>query len=242
MNKQLVCVNKNFFYIVFFIIIILLVILMIFIFLNYNKSLYKSIKESFQKNNIQTTENINLIPPINIVNEKSQQEITALERIYNPLKFPYKSKYFYNQDWYPNLKLPSQVIGCGGRQTPCLGGTQIAIENPLPPINISDDNIAPINISTRGPIGEPQQIGALYKIFGNDNNVLPLFGRRKYPNDNKWEYYTMMGRFGVKMPLIVPNKNVELGTNETVFIKGIKNSAYRVTLYENDLPQYVPYI
>lgn len=163
----------------------------------------------------------------------------AYERVFNPLLYPYKSppSYRYRSN---DLRLPSQVVGCGSRRTPCMGGSQIALTNNMPPLIIDDSNIAPVNISTQGPIGVPQQVGAIYKIFGNENQVYPLFGRRKYPNDNKWEYYTTIGQYGVKMPIITPRKNDELGTNETIFIKGQK-TPYRVSMYETDSPEYIPY-
>ena len=50
-----------------------------------------------------------------------------------------------------------------------------------------------------------------------------------------------MGRFGVKVPVITKNKNDELGTNDVVFIKGMSD-AYRVTIYESDQPEYIPYL
>jgi hypothetical protein len=87
----------------------------------------------------------------------------------------------------------------------------------------------------------PQQMGVLYKINGNENDVLPLFGRRKYPNDNRYEYYTMMGRYGSKVNIVTKNRNDELGSNDVVFIKG-QSSPYRVTIYETDFPQYIPYM
>jgi hypothetical protein len=102
-------------------------------------------------------------------------------------------------------------------------------------------NIAPVNISTQGPIGQPQQIGTIYKINGNDNDYLPLFGRRKYPNDNRYEYYTIIGQFGTKIQVITKNRDYELGSNDVVFIKG-RADPYRVTIYETDFPQYIPYI
>ena len=184
---------------------------------------------------------INNTPPMDVIN-RSPQQINSLDRVYNPLRYPYRSHDFYNQNWYPNLALPPQVIGCGARTMPCLGGSQIPIMNPMPPISISNSNIAPINISTRGPLGEPQQVGAIYRVFGSENHVLPLFGRRKYPNDNKWEYYTMAGQYGVKMPLITPRKHWELGTNDLVFVQGQRRVPYRVTMYEQDSPQYIPYL
>ena len=170
------------------------------------------------------------------------QEQNALDRVYNPLRYPYKSRPYYNQGWYPNLMLPPQVVGCGARNTPCMGGTQIPIPNPMSPINISDNNIAPINMSTRGPLGQPQQVGAIYKILGNENQVYPLYGRKKYPNGDKWEYYTTIGQYGVKMPIIRRNTHDELGTNDLVFIQGQRRAPYRVTMYENDSPEYIPYI
>ena len=177
----------------------------------------------------------------NAVGERDPKTMNSLDRIYNPLKYPYKSDYFYEQSWYPNLDLPFQVIGGGARNMPTLGGTQIPIYNPPVPINISNDNIAPINISTRGPLGKPQQVGIIYKVFGSDNDVLPLFGRKKYPNSSDYEYYTMMGQFGVKVPIVAKNRKDELGTNDVVFVKGRKDP-YTVTIYPTDGAEYIPYI
>ena len=179
-----------------------------------------------------------VVPDQTIV--RSPKQLNALDRVYNPLRYPYKSQPFYDQSWYPNMRLPPVAIGCGGRMGPCLGGTQIALSNPMPPINISNDNIAPINIRTRGPLGEPQQVGVISKIFGNENQMYPLFGRMKYPNGSKWEYYTTMGPYGVKIP--VPSRNnEELGNNDEVKIPGRKGR-YRVNIYESDFPQYIPYV
>ena len=50
-----------------------------------------------------------------------------------------------------------------------------------------------------------------------------------------------MGRFGVKVPVVTKNRKDELGTNDIVFIKG-SSSPYRVTIYEGDYPQYIPYL
>lgn len=171
--------------------------------------------------------------PINIGRLKMNN---SLNRIYNPLRFPEKSQPFFN---YPNINLPANVIGLGGRSQPGYGGSQIPILNPTLPINISDRNIAPINIQTQGPESLPQQVGVIQKIFGNDNEILPLFGRQKLPRSDRWEYYTLLGRYGVKMNVI--NKhNFELNDNDTVTIKN-QTDEYRVTIYVNDSPKYVPY-
>ena len=252
MTKKL-CFDMN-----YFIIIIIVIILIIYLLISYyfqTQCMQKNnlIDERFnniEKNIQQTKEMMDNDQPANIENNivyptpvinRSPKELNALDRIYNPLRYPYKSDYFYDQSWYPNLELPFQVIGGGYRSIPTLGGTEVPIFNPMQPINISNDNIAPVNITTRGPLGQPQQVGVLYKINGNENNVLPLFGRRKYPNDTKYEYYTILGQYGSKMKVITKNKNDELGTNDVVFIKG-QSSPYRVTIYESDFPQYIPYL
>ena len=195
------------------------------------------------KKNVENYQSDVIIPNIqtnNVINT-NPQSANALDRVYNPLRYPYKSDYFYDQSWYPNLNLPSQVVGCGGRRTPCLGGTQVPIYNPPTPIDISNNNIAPVYVSTRGPLGEPQQLGILYKIYGDENDTLPLYGRKKYPNDTLYEYYTLLGNYASKVPIVVKNKNVELGTNDVVFIKG-RAEPYRATIYESNFPQYIPYL
>lgn len=245
------CFDKNYFLVFLFIIIIIIIIFIIYYYIDKNKN-NEYIKnnlqeisnkiENYQSSNKEVTKTIvNTVSYPNAVIPKDLKTSNSLDRIYNPLRYPYKSDYFYEQNWYPNLELPFQVIGCGSRNTPCLGGTQVPIYNPPVPIEISNNNIAPVYISTRGPLGKPQQVGILYKINGNDNDILPLFGRRKYPNDNIYEYYTIMGQYGVKVPIVTKNKKDELGTNDVVFIKG-NGTPYRVTIYKSDFPEYIPYI
>jgi len=193
--------------------------------------------------------NITIIAPPPQVNQpmstptiqNTPQQMNALDRVTNPLRYPYKSDYFYDQRWYPSLELPFQVVGCGSRNQPCLGGTQVPIYNPPTPIDISDNNIAPVYISTRGPLGQPQQVGIIYKIYGDNNDVYPLFGRKKYPNGNRYEYYTVMGSYGVKVPVITKNKYDEVGTNDIVFVQG-RTDPYRATIYKSDYPSYIPYL
>ena len=202
---------------------------------------YKSKNEEVSPIESPSTIIINNEPEI----QRSPYEINSLDRFYNPLRFPYKTlpsfNPHYNSYYYPNLQLPSQVVGCGARNIPCLGGSQIPINNPVPTLNVSSGSIAPINIRTRGPIGVPQQVGVISRILGSKNEIYPLFGRRKYPNDNKWQYYTMMGKNNsVKIPLVPKNNNFEIGENDIISLKN-QHGKYRVTLYENDFPQYIPY-
>ena len=183
-------------------------------------------------------------PPMGLNYEYPQISYqNALDRVYNPLRYPERSEAFYEQGWYPNMILPPQVIGCGGRRGGCLGGTQEGIPVLEPPIEISERNIAPINIFTKGPLGVPQQVGVLYKIFGSLNDVLPLYGRKKFANSDTWDYYTMGGPDGGKVKLrVFPGKNTnnELGTNDEVRVEGT-SAKYRVSIYPPDSPMYIPY-
>jgi hypothetical protein len=181
-------------------------------------------------------------PPSNNEIQRSPKEVNSMDRFWNPLRYPYRSDYFYDQGWYPNNNLPFQVIGGGHRNTPTLGGTEIPIANPSVPINIAEAPIAPINITTRGPRGLPQQLGVIYKVQGDNNTYLPLFGMKEYPNSQCYKYYTALGHNSqIKVPIITRQKNVELGDNDEVMIKGDPN-LYRTVMYENSFPQYVPYL
>lgn len=124
---------------------------------------------------------------------------------------------FYNQQHYPNMKLEPHVIGCGARNTPCIGGTQIPIANPLPPIDISETNIAPITTQFNKP-NTIIQIGLLYKIFGNFNQYIPL-----YFNEYNKQYFI----YYHNKKMILPNK--EYGINDEITIDKHK---YRFTIYK----------
>ncbi len=182
--------------------------------------------------------------------QRSPKEINASDRFWNPLRYPYRSDNFYDQGWYssnngltdyPQNNLPFQVIGGGRRMAPTIGGTEVPIANPMVPISVSEAPIAPINISTRGPRGMPQQLGVIYKVQGDNNTYLPLFGMKEYPNSDSYKYYTAVGEHSqVKVPLITKYKNQPLGDNDEVIMVG-KNERYRCVLYSQDFPQYVPY-
>ena len=159
-----------------------------------------------------------------------------------------RSQAFYNQGVYPNMSMPPQVIGCGGRRMPCLGGTQETIPVIPPPIEISERNIAPVNIFTRPfnptDAGVIHQVGVLYKIFGNENEIYPLYGVRRYRNSDSWDYSTKIGREGNFVYVRIRTKqrnNNELQTNDEVTIDGHTHK-YRVTIYDHDFSEYVPHI
>ena len=141
---------------------------------------------------------------------------------------------------YPNVVMPAAVIGCGARRGACMGGSQVPIPNTLPPVNISEQNIAPVNLTVRGFDEGIQQVGTIQRVFSRDNFVYPLFGRKKYRNDNKWEYFVKFGQYGVILPIVPLRNYEELNTNDEVYIQGQRDK-YRVTMYDDDIPQYLPF-
>ena len=182
-------------------------------------------------------------PPTELVDSRILLEQEPLSRIYNPLRGPLQSQPRFDLGLVTAQQrgLPAEVIGCGGRNQPCLGGVQEVIPNMMPPLNIANTNIAPINVRTRGPEGVYQQVGVIQKIFGNENEMHPLYGRKKYPNGNRWEYYTMVGPYGLKLPVLGNRNHEELGTNDRVKVRG-KKDEYQVITYDFDEPQYIPYV
>jgi hypothetical protein len=166
--------------------------------------------------------------------------------VYNGAGYNNRSQAFYNQGWYPDMVMPPQVIGCGGRRQPCLGGTQEVIPVVNDPIEISERNIAPVNIIATSPyeqVGVQIQVGVLYKVFGSLNEIFPLYGVRRYRNSDTWDYSTKVGKEGNFVQVKVLTRrgnNNELQTNDQVRIDG-NSSKFRVTMYDQDFPQYNPY-
>lgn len=187
--------------------------------------------------NIDTFRNLN----DNIIIESDFRKIDALDKIYNPLEYPYQSPPYYNSRMYLSNVLPPSVMECGSRKTPCYGGSQKVINNNYPIKLVSNNNIAPINIRTRGPEGEPQQVGTLFKLTPGNKDIYPLFGRKKFPNDSKWEYYTIIGDYGAKVPVKPLRNYEEIGTNDIVQLLNYPGN-YKATIYKREDLQYIPYV
>ena len=169
------------------------------------------------------------------------RKIKSLDRIYNPLEYPFQSTPYYNNSWFPSYTQSPGTLECGRRREPCYGGSQTVIDNHYPRKIINNDNIAPINIRTRGPEGEPQQVGTLFNLSPGNKDVLPLFGRPRFPNDNKWEYYTLIGKFGAKVPVKPLRNYQEVGTNDILQLVNYPGN-FQATVYKRDDMQYIPYI
>ena len=106
----------------------------------------------------------------------------------------------------------------------------------------------PINIPTRSFDSSYRQVGILTRINGVET-ILPLMGRPLFANRNKWQYYTMSDKNNsVKLPV---SRNGKSCTNEygcdnlyngdTIYVEGY-NDAFKVTIYDTELPRYIPFI
>jgi hypothetical protein len=117
----------------------------------------------------------------------------------------------------------------------------------------------PINIQTKGYLGDFQQIGMIYRDqvsndtnqIGNNSetNILPLFGKPLYANSSKWTYYAGSDKFNtVKIPIEYKNKNCtgDYGCDELYDDDMIKIAAYngdfKVKIYKFDKPRYLPIV
>jgi hypothetical protein len=79
--------------------------------------------------------------------------------------------------------------------------------------------------------------------------MLPLMGRPLHTNRNKWQFYTMSDRFNsLKLPVSRNGRSCtneygcdDLNNGDSVFVEGY-NDAFKVTIYDNNQPRYIPYL
>jgi hypothetical protein len=119
------------------------------------------------------------------------------------------------------------------------------------PINMATNTGATVNASY-------QQIGLLTKADKGSNSnsssssdpvIMPLMGKPLFTSRDKWLFYTISDKNNsMKLPIIIKGRNAlsEIGvdnvyTGDTVYVQGY-NDDFKVTLYENSTPQYIPFI
>jgi hypothetical protein len=117
------------------------------------------------------------------------------------------------------------------------------------PINMATNTGATVNSSY-------QQIGLLTKADSSNSSnsssdpvIMPLMGKPLFTSRDKWLFYTISDKNNaMKLPIIVKGRNAlsEIGvdnvyTGDTVYVQGYNND-FKVTLYENSTPQYIPFI
>jgi hypothetical protein len=106
----------------------------------------------------------------------------------------------------------------------------------------------PINIPTQSFNTNYRQIGILTRVNGGEK-ILPLMGRPLYKNRDKWNFYTMNDKNAmIKLPITFKNKSCtgsqgcdNLYNGDTVYVEGF-NDIFRVTVYDNNVMEYIPYL
>lgn len=106
----------------------------------------------------------------------------------------------------------------------------------------------PINISTQAIDTNYRQIGILTRINGPET-ILPLMGRPLYTNRDKWQFYTMSDKNNnIKLPVTFKGKSCtneygcdDVFNGDSVYVEGY-NDAFKVTTYDNNVMQYIPFI
>ena len=181
----------------------------------------------FEKTYVQINEvKINEVNKVEVkVEENKNERLFQSETFLDKYPYRYSNRYL---DRYSD-RVP-QIIGCGARNIPCGNFTHV-INNP---IEISERNIAPMNVLDPYAAGVPFQVGVLYKINGSLNDIIPLYGVRRFRNSDSWDYTTKVGKQGNFVYLKVVTKRVnnnELQTNDTVIIDG-NSGKFRVSMYE----------
>lgn len=169
-----------------------------------------------------------------LYNADNKRQLFELQRIY-----PHKGTNDYSPGDYANINLPADVIGCGGRRQPCYGGSQQNVGNILPPLDISNTNIAPRNGFIKS-YPSYQQVGYLYKIMApyEDNAYRPLYLEKvnEKKRNLKYRYFTVDSD-GNRREVEIPSVYRELGTNDQVKIQG-EDYFFRVTINDSNFPSY----
>ena len=112
----------------------------------------------------------------------------------------------------------------------------------------NDPRGVPINVSTRAVDAEYRQVGILTRM-NSPEMILPLMGRPLYVSRDKWNFYTMKDSNNmVKLPITHKNKSCtneygcdNLYNGDTVYVEGY-NDTFKVTIYDNQVMQYIPYL
>ncbi len=115
-------------------------------------------------------------------------------------------------------------------------------------INTNDPRGIPINIPTQSVDTNYRQVGILTREYGGET-ILPLMGKPLMTNRDKWNYYTMSDKNNmVKLPISSKGRSCtneygcdSLYNGDSVFVEGY-NDAFKVTMYDNQVMRYIPYL
>ena len=112
-------------------------------------------------------------------------------------------------------------------------------------------NLYPISTNVGSIVNSTyRQVGMLTPMNqSSDNNIISLMGRPVHTSRDKWQYYSISNQQNaIKLPLSVNGRSAmteygvdRLSADDTVYVEGI-NQPHRVTMYDNDSIQYLPFV
>ena len=114
--------------------------------------------------------------------------------------------------------------------------------------DVTDPRGIPINISTTATDSVYRQVGILTRIGGAEM-ILPLMGKPLYVSRDKWNFYTMKDSNSmIKLPITFKGKSCtteygcdNLYNGDVVYVEGY-NDTFKVTVYDNQVSRYIPYL
>jgi len=143
---------------------------------------------------------------------------------------------------YPYNNLPNDVLR--NPYDPPLKDERYMVDE------VSIGGRVPINVSTNAVDTTYRQLGILTPLNGTSkDNILPLMGKPLFTRRSLWNYYTISNQHNnVKLPVSVRGKSGlseygvdEIFSGDTVYVEGY-NDAFKVTVYENSVMKYLPFV
>lgn len=104
----------------------------------------------------------------------------------------------------------------------------------------------PINIQTNAIDTTYRQVGILTRNNSSEM-ILPLMGRPLFTSRDKWNFYTISDK-NIKLPVSFKNKSCtneygcdNLYNGDNVYVDGL-NDTFKVTMYDNNVMKYIPFL
>lgn len=214
MKKTCSSVSIEHLYILF--LVILVIILISYIYMRHHHHSLNTSHHSAHHSNNNTSEIIikEQIVPFGLPTRTSLPLPLMGDVLLNPYQPPLRDDRYF-------------PIGLGG----CFGG--------------SGGGVLPINVPTQSVNTSYRQVG----ILTRGDTILPLMGKPLFSNRDKWNFYTMNDKNNmIKLPLSNKGKSCtsEFGCDniyngDTVYVEGY-NDAFKATVYDNQVMQYIPFL
>lgn len=124
--------------------------------------------------------------------------------------------------------------------------------NPYAPPLRDERYLVPINVATNvGAVDTTyRQLGLMTPLSGESKDkILPLMGRPVFVSRDKWQYYTMSDQNNsIKLPISRNGRSCtteygvdKLYNGDTVYVEGY-NQAFKITIYDNEVIKYLPFV